>query len=180
MSLRYLVQCWNFLRRKFSNESVKGGMPLKTKAMIYGQMSINQFNAAWVLADSTNPRVQSIIWLQNLFLALELSMKAYLIQNEIVMTDEDLRKKVGHRVTRWLRKNPEIKTLLANLTDAERDEFYRFLALYSQQRLRYFSVELIKSVSVENHSSFISFIKTIIDSNLRDIDSAGVTGLLNQ
>lgn len=155
-------------------------MPRRTKASFYARMAKNQFEAAHVLASSICPRVQSIIWLQTLFLALELSVKAHLIDVGVFKSEADLKNKVGHKVGRYLNKNPKVKLICSRMAENEAAEFRRILSLYESQKLRYLNLELVfNGISVVNVTSFFLLVQKIVEANVENIDCSGIAALLD-
>lgn len=155
-------------------------MPRNTKAALYGQMAENQLIAATVLAHSKNPRIQSMIWIQLAFLALELSTKAYLVHNNIISSEKDLKNKVGHNFDKFLNNNPDVNLIFEKSEEFLIKDYNQMLTFYKNQKLRYLSLELIiLKISTKDKIKFLKLIEELIRANNQQLLIHDLTNILN-
>lgn len=152
------------------NMVAKGSMPSKAKAAFYAQMSLNQFQAAYLLANSISPKIQSTIWLQLMFFSIELSTKAYLVGSKQITTEKELKSKVNHKFDKYMKSNPKVHAIFNETNSDLKLEYEKQYQSYIKHEFRYLNP---KSVfignSIELKKEFLILIGKIIEANIKDL-----------
>ena len=154
-------------------------MPIKTKATFYRQLAINQFIAARTLAVSSNPKIQSIIWIQMIFFALELAVKSYLIHKGRFVSEKQL-KVVSHKFWEHLKGIEDAKFVIENAPIDMWNEMENLNNLYIDGKLRYLSLNLIfHRINVSDTDKFLVLAESLIAASIGFVKDAELSGLLN-